>query len=106
MAQESNTPASPGSGDHGSNPGPNHGSGRKGRPCPRGLYDGCPIPRELCTEDFARTGSWHCLDLIKDFESYIFPTAEEEQFEQGTTGSEIESLEDLLLLLQKQAGSG
>ena len=35
--------------------------GKKRRPCPRGLYDGCPIPRELCSEDYARTGEWHCL---------------------------------------------
>lgn len=46
--------------------------GKTRRPCPRGLYDGCPIPRELCTEDFERTGAWHCLKFLREFEHFVF----------------------------------
>jgi len=79
----------------------NKASSAKKRPCPRGSYDGCPIPRELCTADYAKTGEWHCLDHLKDFERFVFST-DEEGDEEGA--AEVVSMEDLLRLLQDQAG--
>ena len=73
---------------------------KKRRPCPRGLYDGCPIPRELCTEDYKRTGEWHCLELLRDFEGLVFGTEKEESVEeQEPAGEGIVSLEDLMRVL-------
>ena len=80
---------------------------RKRRPCPRGLYDDCPIPRELCTEDFEKTGSWHCLDLLGEFEAMIFG-AEEDSYGQSADESgmegEIVSLEELIKALEGMDG--
>jgi hypothetical protein len=78
---------------------------KKRRPCPRGLYDGCPIPRELCSEDSKRTGQWHCLKFLREFEWFVFGTGEEEP-ENHTTesdvlaGEEIVSLEDLMRVIE------
>ncbi|MDP6037885.1 MAG: hypothetical protein QGG64_04995 [Candidatus Latescibacteria bacterium] len=78
---------------------------KKRRPCPRGLHDGCPIPRELCSEDYERTGHWHCLKFLREFEWFVFGTGEEEP-EHHTTesdamaGEEIVSLEDLMRVLE------
>ena len=72
---------------------------RKRRPCPRGLFDGCPIPRELCTEDHNRTGEWHCLELLGDFETFVFP-AEGEEEEAEEVGDGITTLEDLVRALE------
>ncbi len=72
---------------------------KKRRPCPRGLYDGCPIPRELCSEDHARTGQWHCLAFLREFEWFVFGTAEEDVAPIATKG-EIVSLANLLCVLE------
>jgi hypothetical protein len=79
--------------------------GKKGRrPCPRALYDECPIPRELCREGFERSGQWTCLELLRDFEAFVFgdsgggegPSAE------GTPpeGEGVTSLEELIRVLE------
>ena len=73
---------------------------KKRRPCPRGLYDGCPIPRELCSEDHARTGQWHCLAFLREFEWFVFGTEEEEDAPRVATEGEIASLEDLMCVLE------
>ena len=75
------------------------------RPCPRGLYDGCPIPRELCTEDHEKTGQWHCLKFLKDLEFFLFGKDEEEQEEQEVYQetyheTEVATLEDLMRVLE------
>ncbi|RKY64638.1 MAG: hypothetical protein DRQ08_07285 [Candidatus Latescibacterota bacterium] len=44
----------------------------KFRPCPRGLEDSCPIPRELCLEEYERTGQWQCEKLLAEFEWFVF----------------------------------
>ncbi len=72
---------------------------KKRRPCPRGLYDGCPIPRELCSEDRARTGQWHCLKFLREFEWFAFGTEEEDAAPEPLAGEEIVSLEDLMRVL-------
>ncbi len=76
--------------------------GKKRRPCPRGLYDGCPIPRELCSEDYARTGQWHCLKFLREFEWFVFGTSGEDAAPQSLARSEEEivSLEDLMRVLE------
>ena len=76
---------------------------RKRRPCPRGLYDGCPIPRELCTGDYERTGVWHCLEFLRDFEWFLFETEGVEEQAGGGEG-EIESLEELMRALEEDGG--
>ena len=75
---------------------------KKRRPCPRGLYDGCPIPRELCTEDFQRTGEWHCLAFLKEFEWFVFGTDEVDRSAEADVpaGEEIVSLEELMRVLE------
>ncbi len=80
---------------------------KKRRPCPRGLYDGCPIPRELCSEDHMRTGQWHCLKFLREFEWFVFGTEEKD----GTPAplvaaaeEEIVSLEDLMRVLEGRDG--
>jgi hypothetical protein len=81
---------------------------RRRRPCPRGLFDGCPIPRELCTEDYDRTGEWHCLELLKDFEAFIFPSEEDEAGAEEAEGG-ITTLEDLVRALEeadRDSGNG
>ena len=75
----------------------------KRRPCPRGLYDGCPIPRELCSSDHARTGSWHCLDLLKDFEQFLFADGDEKDVEEVQSG-EATTLEELMAALERMDG--
>lgn len=77
------------------------------RPCPRGLYDGCPIPRELCTEDHTRTGAWHCLKFLKDLEFFVFGNDEEEEtteaFSEGFDESgEVTTLEELMRVLGEE----
>ena len=77
------------------------------RPCPRGLYDGCPIPRELCTEDFERSGAWHCLELLSEFEAMVFGTDEDDLGQVGEDSGmqgEIVSLEDLIKALEEMEG--
>jgi hypothetical protein len=76
---------------------------RKRRPCPRGLYDGCPIPRELCSSDHARTGNWHCLDLLKDFEQFL-STDDDEVEAEGVPSGEVPTLEDLMAALERMDG--
>ena len=75
---------------------------KKRRPCPRGLYDGCPIPRELCSEDYARTGEWHCLKFLREFEWFVFGTSGEDAAPQSLARAEEEivSLEDLIRVLE------
>ena len=67
------------------------------RPCPRGLYDGCPIPRELCSEDYEKTGQWRCLNFLKDLEFFLFgrDEADQDPSEPDESG-EITTLADLL----------
>ncbi len=78
--------------------------GKKRRPCPRGLYDGCPIPRELCTEDFERTGVWHCLTFLRDFERFVFGVEEED--EAVEEGEGIVTLEGLMRALEEMDREG
>ena len=52
------------------------GTQRAMRLCPRGLEDTCPIPRELCVEEYQRAGRWNCSKLLDEFEWFVF---EEEQ---------------------------
>ena len=72
---------------------------RRRRPCPRCLFDGCPIPRELCTEDHDRTGEWHCLELLRDFETFVFPVEGDKEGAEEE-GEEIATLEDLVRALE------
>ena len=75
------------------------------RPCPRGLFDGCPIPRELCTEDYEKTGEWHCLKFLNDLDFFIFGSAEVEQSEEPEPyleGEQVVSLEDLMRVLGEE----
>lgn len=53
------------------------GSKRKMRPCPRDLEDTCPIPRELCVEEYRRVGRWNCEKLLDEFEWFVFEDEEE-----------------------------
>lgn len=78
---------------------------KKRRPCPRGLYDGCPIPREVCSEDYRRTGEWHCLKFLKEFEWFLFPS-EDTPEETPVEGSEVVSLEDLMRVLEGMQEEG
>ncbi|MGA1195223.1 MAG: hypothetical protein ACO36I_01850 [Candidatus Latescibacterota bacterium] len=74
---------------------------KKRRPCPRGLYDGCPIPRELCSEDFARTGQWHCLKFLREFEWFVFGSDVHETHEaDAEQGEKIVSMEELMRVLE------
>jgi hypothetical protein len=80
---------------------------KKRRSCPRGLYDGCPIPRELCSEDYVRTGAWHCLELLSEFEAMVFGTDEDDLSQVGEDPAmegEIVSLEDLIKALGETEG--
>lgn len=82
---------------------------KKRRPCPRQLYDGCPIPRELCTEDFQKTGEWHCLKFLKEFEWFVFGTGEADTLvrqNDSDGGQEIVSMEDLMRVLEGWDGEG
>ena len=74
--------------------------GKHRRPCPRGLYDGCPIPRELCKEDFERTGVWHCLTFLGDFERFVFGAEDGMEDELGGEEEKIVTLEDLIQVLE------
>ncbi len=74
---------------------------KKRRPCPRGLYDGCPIPRELCSEDYERTGQWHCLKFLREFEWFVFGSdAPEMQEADAEQGEKIVSMEELMRVLE------
>lgn len=74
---------------------------KKRRPCPRGLYDGCPIPRELCSEDFERTGQWHCLKFLKEFEWFVFGGDEDDARNLDTVdGEQIVSMDELMRVLE------
>jgi len=55
--------------------------GKERRPCPRGLEDNCPIPRELCYEEFARSGRWNCEKLLREFEWFVFGGPEDKESE-------------------------
>ncbi|MFT5367131.1 MAG: hypothetical protein ACI8V2_002089 [Candidatus Latescibacterota bacterium] len=78
---------------------------KKRRPCPRGLYDGCPIPRELCSEDFERTGQWHCLKFLKEFEWFVFGTGEIETLVSDVEqGESIVSMDELMRVLEGMEG--
>ena len=77
--------------------------GKKRRQCPRGRYDGCPIPRELCTEDYESTGTWHCLQFLKDLEWFVFEgdRSEEGEMDRGGGPSEgVASIEELIRILE------
>ena len=76
---------------------------RKRRPCPRGLYDGCPIPRELCSEAYGRTGEWRCIDFLRDFERFLFGEADAAGAEAGGEGG-IVTLEQLMRVLEGMDG--
>ncbi len=74
---------------------------KKGRPCPRGLYDGCPIPRELCSGDYERTGTWHCMEFLKEFEQFVFGADEQvEEPEMAEGMEEVVTLDDLMRVLE------
>ncbi len=73
---------------------------KKKRPCPRGLYNGCPIPRELCSEDFERTGIWHCLKFLKDLEWFVFADDLDDGVEEVHEG--VASMEELLRILESE----
>ena len=77
---------------------------RKRRPCPRGLYNGCPIPRELCTEGYRRTGEWHCIDFLRDFEQFLFGGDEEAADEGQAPEGESVTLEQLMRALEEMNG--
>ena len=70
------------------------------RPCPRGLYDGCPIPRELCTEDHEKTGKWHCLAFLNELEFFLFGRPEEKESDAFGESAEIDNMEELLRVLE------
>lgn len=73
------------------------------RPCPRGLYDGCPIPRELCTEDHEKTGQWHCMKFLKDLEFFVFESEDEETvggLQENFQETEVTTLEELMRVLE------
>ena len=71
------------------------------RPCPRGLYDGCPIPRELCFEDHEKSGQWHCLKFLKDLEFFLFGRDEDEPDpSEPNESGDVTTLEDLLRVLE------
>jgi hypothetical protein len=73
------------------------------RPCPRGLYNGCPIPRELCTEDHEATGKWHCLKFLNDLDFFLFGRLEEDEDHDFVKESEdVVSLEDLMRVLGEE----
>ncbi|MCZ6632913.1 MAG: hypothetical protein O7G87_05865 [bacterium] len=75
---------------------------KKPRPCPRGLYDGCPIPRELCSKDYERTKKWHCMKFLKEFEWFVFGTDEEDKATEAPgmfAEDDIVSMEDLMRVL-------
>jgi hypothetical protein len=73
------------------------------RPCPRGLYNGCPIPRELCTEDHEATGKWNCLKFLNDLDFFLFGRADEEEDHDFVKESEdVVSLEDLMRVLGEE----
>lgn len=74
------------------------------RPCPRGLFDGCPIPREMCTEDYAKTKKWHCLAFLKDLEFFLFGGPEGEESEDFLEGGEVASMDELLRTLEGEEG--
>ena len=81
--------------------------GKKRRPCPRGLYDGCPIPRELCGEDFEATGRWHCMKFLADFEWCVFGSEAEDTSQaraNAKQGDQIVSMEDLMQVLEGMEG--
>ena len=77
---------------------------KKRRPCPRGLYDGCPIPRELCSEDHEKTGEWHCLKFLKDLEFFVFGSDDVEDepatYQETYHETEVATLEDLMRVLE------
>ena len=81
---------------------------RKRRPCPRGLYNGCPIPRELCTGGHARTGRWPCLDLLAELEWFVFEgeASDRSQEAEPLEAAGVETLEDLMAALKKMDGPG
>ena len=58
---------------------PSVGTKWKMRPCPRGLEDTCPIPRELCVEEYQRVGRWNCEKLLDEFEWFVFEAEEEQE---------------------------
>ena len=80
--------------------------GKARRPCPRGLYDGCPISRELCTAEHEQTGQWNCLKLLEDLEFFLFGSSEtgesqEEIYQKSYDDSgEVRTLEDLMCVLE------
>ena len=76
---------------------------RARRPCPRGLFDGCPIPRELCTEDHEKTGEWHCLRFLKDLDFFVFGSDEADATDghhERYQETEVATLEDLMRVLE------
>ena len=54
-------------------------SQRAMRPCPRGLENTCPIPRELCVEECRRVGRWNCGKLLDEFEWFVFEEEEDQE---------------------------
>ena len=73
------------------------------RLCPRGLYNGCPIPRELCSEDHEATRKWRCLKFLNDLDFFLFGRAEEDKDHDFVKESEdVVSLEDLMRILGEE----
>lgn len=70
------------------------------RPCPRGLYDGCPIPREMCTSDYEKTGKWHCIKFLKDLEFFLFGRPETEEPDAFEQSGEVANMADLMRILE------
>ena len=70
------------------------------RPCPRKLYDQCPIPRELCSEDYERTKVWHCLEFLRDLESFLFTDEAKDDGQGLEEGSEVRTVAGLMQSLE------
>ena len=53
----------------------------------------------MCTEDYERTGSWHCLQFLKDLEWFVFEDdANEDRDVEQAEG--VTSMEELIRILE------
>ena len=67
---------------------PSAGTQQAMRLCPRGLEDTCPIPRELCVEEYQREGRWNCGKLLDEFEWFVFEEEDRSDLEASAAWSE------------------
>ena len=58
----------------------------------------------MCTEDYEKTGKWHCLVFLKDLEFFLFGGPEAEELDALEESGEVNSMEDLLRALEGDAG--